>query len=556
MPNTFAFVALFSWPLVIVLLFRLLPLHLALLWSLVAAYLLLPGRVGINPPGIPSIDKTSLPAVTAAVMCLLMLQRDRLDRALGRIGADGRRLPGPPPLGERQGAAARAYTAARRFGRSRWLVYGLVALVLVTPFVTTLTNRDTLVFGPRVLPALTPYDALAGSGNALIMLTPFLLAMVFLDTPQRHRALLKVLVIAAVGYSLLVLYEVRMSPQLNRMTYGFFPHSFGQHVRGSGFRPLVFLNHGLWLGIFLCTAALAACALWRDALQHRVRAAPYLAAALWLALVLLLSRSLGATALLLLFAPVLLFATLRMQLLVAACIAGMVLTFPVLRSAGAVPTDFVVRMAERIDPGRAQSFAFRVRHEDQLLARASERPLAGWGGYGRNRVFDETTGRDQSVTDGAWILIRGGRGWMGYIGQFGLLTVPTLLLALRRRRDLHPATVGLALTGAVATIDLLPNATLTVISWLIAGAIAGHVIRARIPQSPAEDSAPRPLPIHGFAATANARAGAGTASPAFAAARPGTLRAGAPAPGEARQTRTEPVAAPPPQARHNRRPRG
>ena len=41
------------------------------------------------------------------------------------------------------------------------------------------------------------------------------------------------------------------------MVYGFFPHSWLQHVRGGGFRPIVFMNHGLVLGIFLSMAVVA-----------------------------------------------------------------------------------------------------------------------------------------------------------------------------------------------------------------------------------------------------------------------------------------------------------
>ena len=144
-----------------------------------------------------------------------------------------------------------------------------------------------------------------------------------------------------------------MSPQLSNWIYGFFPHSFIQHIRGDGFRPVVFLEHGLWLGIFLCMAVLGACALWRQALRDRVQAAPWLAATLWLALTLVLSRNLGATALMLLFAPVILFAPTRMQVLVAAVFAGTVLTYPMLRGAGLVPTDAIHALAQSVSEERA-----------------------------------------------------------------------------------------------------------------------------------------------------------------------------------------------------------
>ncbi len=37
-----------------------------------------------------------------------------------------------------------------------------------------------------------------------------------------------------------------------------------------GFRPVVFLHHGLWLAIFMAMALLAAAALWAQARQERL----------------------------------------------------------------------------------------------------------------------------------------------------------------------------------------------------------------------------------------------------------------------------------------------
>ena len=54
---------------------------------------------------------------------------------------------------------------------------------------------------------------------------------------------------------------------------------------------------------------------------------------------------------------------------------------------------------------RAGSLEFRLDNEDMLIARAMQRPLFGWGGWGRARVHDED-GKDISVTDGLWIQSR------------------------------------------------------------------------------------------------------------------------------------------------------
>ena len=74
-----------------------------------------------------------------------------------------------------------------------------------------------------------------------------------------------------------------------------------------------------------------------------------------------------------------------------------------------------------------------------------------------------------------WIITVGVSGWFGYIAQFGLLTVPIILLTLYRRRlDLSLATSGLCLVLTANLIDMIPNATLTPVTWLIAGALMGH----------------------------------------------------------------------------------
>ena len=333
MGNTLAYIVLFSWPLVAILLFAAQPPARALAGAVVAGYLLLPARAGVNFPMIPAIDKQLVINLSAAVVVALALRRQR--QIAGR-GAE-------PGLS----------------GRAIWVFRALIALTLATPFLTVLTNGEPVIAGPRYIQGLRLYDAaslMAGAGIAII---PFVLGMRVLGTPEAQAELLRVLVVAGCAYALLALFEVRMSPQLSNWIYGYFPHSWIQHMRGGGFRPVVFLQHGLWLGIFLCMAVLGACALWRQALRDRVQAAPWLAATLWLALTLVLSRNLGATALMLLFAPAILFTPPRLQVIAAAVIAGMVLSYPMLRGAGLVPTETVHALAQSVSEERAASLKYR-----------------------------------------------------------------------------------------------------------------------------------------------------------------------------------------------------
>ncbi|WP_442909774.1 hypothetical protein [Hyphomicrobium sp.] len=67
MPNTFAFIVLFSWPAVAWILFRTLPLSKALVWTMLGGYLILPSATSVKVPMMPLIDKGLVPTVSAAI---------------------------------------------------------------------------------------------------------------------------------------------------------------------------------------------------------------------------------------------------------------------------------------------------------------------------------------------------------------------------------------------------------------------------------------------------------------------------------------------------------
>jgi hypothetical protein len=269
-----------------------------------------------------------------------------------------------------------------------------------------------------------------------------------------------------------------MSPQLQKTIYGYSISGWRTNLREGGFRPFVFLEHGLYLAIFLAYTFLATLAYMRT--QPAVRRFRLIGAAVWLFVTLVLVKSLGALIIAVLLAPVILLFGVRMHLLAAALIAGLILTYPALRGANLVPTEQIITLAQKIDTARASSLAFRFRNEDLLLEKANQKPLYGWGGWGRSRVFD-AKGRNVSITDGRWVIVIGLGGWARYIAEFGLLTLPIILLAFRRRAyEITLATSGLCLVLTANLIDLIPNATVSPITWLVAGALVGRLELQRI----------------------------------------------------------------------------
>lgn len=435
-----AWASLILWPVVVIILFRRLSLPLALSISVVGGYLLLPVNFGLDLPVLPVLNKHSITALVAAAMTFAMAK-----------GAGT--LPGILP-------------------RDR-VTQVLLAILIFGTFGTILTNSDGLSYGPMYLPGLRPYDAFSILMSTIIVVLPLFLARKLLATPEAQRSLLVVLAVAAGIYTIPTLWEVRMSPQLHNQLYGFATFQFGQSVRGGGFRPVVFTGHGLSLAIFLTFAILASAALSRiDGAQQRGR---WIAAVVWLMLVLVLAKSLGALMIAILFLPVVFFLRARTQALIAACIAGIVLTFPLLRSADLIPIDRVVSIANSIDPLRAASLEFRLDNEEELLEKARERMVFGWGSWSRNRVFD-ANGRDISVTDGSWIIELGTGGLLRYVAVFGLLSWPIIALFVKGREAVDPVSAALALILCGKLIDLIPNSDLILgVNWIIAGALLGRI---------------------------------------------------------------------------------
>lgn len=444
--------ALLAWPVLILALSRRLPLPHLILVALIGGYLLLPTRGAWDFPLLPPFNKNNIPAMTVLFLALL----------ISRSSAKSSGGSHKPVTFDQPGWIPRSPVGIIPLG-----------LIVVGAFLTVATNSDQLVYGPRTIQGLRPYDAFSIAMLSLVTLIPLFLGRKFFAHPDRHRLLLHALVIAGLAYSFLALYEIRMSPQLNNMVYGYFPHSWVQHIRGGGWRPLVFLWHGLALAFFFVMTILAAFGSSRFAPASQKSF--YMMAGGWLLMTLVLSNSLGALIVALLLVPFVFLFGVRGKLLVAAIFAGITLTYPMLRGIDVVPTERLVSLAADIDEGRASSLAFRFNEEDVLLEHARERPLFGWGTFGRNRIYN-ARGENISTTDGYWIVVFGTSGWVGYLAEFGLLTIPPILLAWRSRRTrIEPETAILSLIMAAQLIYLIPNGFMSPVSWLIAGALLGRL---------------------------------------------------------------------------------
>lgn len=451
MPNSFAYFMLLAWPFVTLVMFRKLPLERAIVWSILGGYLFLPPTAQFDLPLVPPLNKFSITSLSTVAVCTLVMRQ---------------------PL---------------RLWSDRLAINALTLLFLIGAVTTVLTNPDPIIyriledhapiqFITHVQPGLSPRDALSMIVNQSIVLMPFLLARTHLASARGLRELILGLAIGGLVYSLPALLEVVFSPASNIMAYGFFQHDYAQTIRGDGFRPIVFLPHGLWLALFMASALMASAALARfEASDSKWL---WVLSTFYLLLVLRACKSLAALANGLVMTPLILLFGRKFQVYAALLLAIVATTYPMLRNLELIPIDKITEIAVSVDADRGSSLAFRFDNEEILLERANEKPLFGWGGWGRNLILNPETLQIETVTDGNWILVFGVFGWMGYIAQMGLLSVPLwLLIRHNARRSISETSAyasALSVILAATMMDMLLNDTLIPFTWLCAGAILGH----------------------------------------------------------------------------------
>ena len=456
MPNMLAYLVLFTWPLVVWAMYARMPVERAFVWTIIGGYLFMPPGTSVNLPLLPPLDKftvTSLSAlfftVTVGRRKVALLPRSWIARALMLI-----------------------------------FVSGAIPSVLTNPdpIVISIFNNPTY----RIIPGQTVRDVFSFVSLLGFGMIPFLLGRELLGSDAGRRELLRGMVFAGLVYTLPSLFEIRMSPQLNVWIYGFFQHDFIQMMRDGGFRPIVFMPHALVLAIFFVSSAMAAASLSRsEPAKLRGR---YALAAVYLMGVIVLCKSMASIVYMSLLVPIVFVMFDRARLRIAVLFVLVALAYPAMRNSGLIPLDNLVDTAASYSADRAQSLQFRFDNEEMLLAHAHERPLFGWGGWGRNLLYDEWTGRSITITDGQWIIVLGMFGLMGFVGMFGLLS-STVLLAWRRMRKLPKGTTAagvgtLALIVGINMLDMLINAPLYPSLWMIAGAVLGFA------EAPATESAP------------------------------------------------------------------
>lgn len=433
-----AYTALVLWFFVAILLFRLFRPPMAATLTLLGGALFLPNGVGVDWPLLPPIGKEGVASI-ACIGCCLAFAMPSLRRA--RLGR------GPEIL--------------------------LVGLAIATG-VTVYTNLGPHFYGP-----VNATDFVARViGQLLRWGVPFIVGRALFSRSRDARDLLVVLAIAGVAYSLFILVELRLSPQFHRWTYGFHQHMYSQVLRDGGYRPQVFMRHGLHVSLFVLMSLSATLTLTR--LRYSFFGVPAAVVGVYLTVILVFCKSLGSIAYSLFIGPLVLLASPRLQMRAAVVLALLIVAYPLIRGSDLVPTTAVADFAESVaGERRVQSLTYRLETEDAMIEQIKTHLWFGFSNVGRAMLRDADTGRVLRSFDGFWIVSLTEGGVVELICIFGLLLIPVFRAWQafpRIRSPMERALVaGLSLMVTINVVDLLPNSTTEGYLTLLSGALAGVV---------------------------------------------------------------------------------
>ncbi len=424
-------IMLFGWIPLTVLSFLVLKPHRAVLFSVIGGWLFLP-MASYNLPGLPEYSKST--AITLGLI-------------LGGCLSD-----------QRQAASF------------EWKLYDLpMILWCLCPIATSMANDLGL------------YDGLSGSINHILKWgIPYLAGRIYFNSISTLHDLCLGIIIGGLLYVPLCLYEIRMSPQLSNIFYGFFPHSFAQHIRYGGYRPIVFMQHGLMVALWMAVSAIIAFWLWRSSDVKHLKGIPVSFIVVAFAVTTVLCKSANAwTVLTLGFSSYMLyriFNTSRPFIFFLLLVP----LYIILRSSGHLSAQDITSMASLFfDEERIFSLAGRLGQEDIISGEVFKRPFLGWGGYLRGIPIDIYTGETLvSVRDSLWLISFNKYGFIGLFSLYtSLLFGPWLILNNSKCLSKYNSNYFLSLAVALSliviffSIDSLFNGMISPLYITISGAL-------------------------------------------------------------------------------------
>ncbi len=352
--------------------------------------------------------------------------------------------------------------------RPRWFDIPAVLFCIIGPFLTSVVN------------GLGAYEGASWAFSTTVSLGfPYLIGRMYFTDLESLRELAIGIFLGGLLYIPFVMWEWRMSPQLHIIFYGFHQHSWVQTVRdvglgGFGWRPVVFMNHGLQLALWMSMTALVGVALWWGGSLRELYGFQTAFFAVPLVIVAVICNSVGALFLLIVGLAALFAAVYLRSRLIPLAMVIAICGYLLIRAPGMWDAAEAIDLADVLfSEDRVGSLQTRIDNENIFTERAMERPTLGWGRFDRMRPEGVST-----ITDSWWIIQWGQRGLVGLASGVAIFLGPVVLFCRRVPPNAWPhplviPSVALAFMLILCMADSLLNSMLTPVYTVVAGGLMG-----------------------------------------------------------------------------------
>ena len=333
-------------------------------------------------------------------------------------------------------------------------------------------------FGASLSNGLGVYDGFVVALDLFLLWgLPWFVGRFIFATPKNKKILIQYCIAAALVYVPFCLYEMKMAPILHSELYGYAPRGHsglrGESLRFGLWRPMVFLETGLQLSLFMGISSVLA--FW-GALTHGVREIlriPVGKASAVLVIITVFCVSTGSIILTLLGWCFVFISRskLKVYLLITICLIPIL--YPIYRMVNIGGLDVNISQDESMLSDREASLRFRIDSEDKFLQRWTQHPLLGW--TSRYFRFSER----KSIPDSLWIQMLCKFGLIGWMAVTAAMVLPVgnACRVLGRTTAHRRAEYILGLSVLIFMLDCLFNAMECPVYMIMAGAAAVVTIR-------------------------------------------------------------------------------
>lgn len=303
---------------------------------------------------------------------------------------------------------------------------------------------------------------------------PYLFGRIYFSDQEGLRELAIGVFIGGLVYAPLCWLEVRISPQLSRMVYGQGLSALTQHIRYGGYRPLLFMQHGLMVSLWMATTTVVGFWLWQCKTIRRIGVIPMNVLVPFMFFTTIFACKSGNGVFALAYGVVSFMVVSKTKSVAIILLLALVPpTYIIVRSTGIWSGQNLLDLIA-FDNERMGSLRVRMYQEDVYTKNARRQFLYGWAGPGMI-PRDENGQKLTKGNDSFWIITFSMYGVVSLVSIFVVLAAaPTawaLAQHLRFATNLSGPGAGLALMVIIFAIDCLANGMIIPIFLLAAGAL-------------------------------------------------------------------------------------